>query len=156
MKSEQWPIFAGRFPSPTTLTFSPISSASKGETAALLGSANRLLMFALTSGTTAEAKFLPITQRFFDDYRRGWKIWSIRAYDAHPLLYRLNIVQLSSDHDQFRSAGGHPCGNISGLVSAMQRRFVQNLYAVPGAVAKIKSPEAKYYTALRWRWPIPG
>ena len=126
-----------------------IDRVRNGETSALLGRRNRLLMFALTSGTTADSKFLPITERFFDDYRRGWKVWSVRAYDAHPVLYRLNIVQLSSDHDQFRTPGGHPCGNISGLVSAMQRRFIQNLYSVPGIVAKIKTPEAKYYTAMR-------
>jgi hypothetical protein len=126
-----------------------IDRVRNGETSALLGRRNRLLMFALTSGTTAESKFLPITERFFDDYRRGWKIWSVHAYDDHPVLYRLNIVQLSSDHEQFRTPGGHPCGNISGLVSAMQRRFIQNLYSVPGIVAKIKTPEAKYYTAMR-------
>src|SRR5262249_1939979 len=83
------------------------------------------------------------------DYRRGWKIWSVRAYDDHPVLYRLNIVQLSSDHEQFRTPGGHPCGNISGLVSAMQRRFIQNLDSVPGIVAKNKTPEAKDYTSMR-------
>src|SRR5262245_21770755 len=142
--------FRQRLPVSEYSFFQPwIERMKNGETGALLGSRNRLLMLALTSGTTAGAKFLPITERFFADYRREWKIWSVRAYDAHPLMYRLNIVQLSSDHDQFRTAGGHPCGNISGLVSAMQRRFVQNLYSVPGVVAKIKSPEAKYYTAMR-------
>jgi hypothetical protein len=126
-----------------------IERVKRGETGALLGSRNRLLMFALSSGTTAAAKFLPITRRFFDDYRRGWRIWGIGAYDDHPRMFRQSIVQLSSNHDQFRTEGGYPCGNISGLVSAMQLRFIQGLYAVPGAVAKISAPDAKYYIAMR-------
>jgi hypothetical protein len=142
--------FRRRLPVADYDAFQPcIERVKRGETGALLGSRNRLLMFALTSGTTAASKFLPITSRFFEDYRRGWKIWGVRAYDDHSLLYRLNIVQLSSDHDQFRTEGGHPCGNISGLVSSMQLRFVRGLYSVPGIVAKIKSPDAKYYTAMR-------
>jgi hypothetical protein len=106
-------------------------------------------MFTLTSGTTADSKFIPITARFLSDYRRGWTIWGIRAYDDHPALHVQQIVQLTSDHDQFRTEGGTPCGNISGLVSAMQSAVVRTMYTVPGIVAKIADPDAKYYTALR-------
>jgi hypothetical protein len=120
-----------------------------GEVSALLGPRNRLMMFALTSGTTSDSKFIPITGRFLDDYRRGWKVWGIRAYDDHPALHSQDIVQLVSDHDQFRTSGGFPCGNISGLVSAMQSPLVKTMYAVPDVVSKIKTPEAKYYAALR-------
>jgi hypothetical protein len=142
--------FRRRLPIADYDAFEPyIERVKRGETGALLGNRNRLMMFALTSGTTAAAKFLPITRRFFDDYRRGWRIWSIHAYDDHPRMFRQSIVQISSDHDQFRTAGGHPCGNISGLVSAMQLRFIQGLYSVPGIVAKIGTPDAKYYTAMR-------
>jgi hypothetical protein len=126
-----------------------IERVKQGELSALLGARNPLLMFALTSGTTSDSKYIPITRRFLDDYRRGWKVWGIRAYDDHPALHTQDIVQLSSDHDQFRSPGGHPCGNISGLVSTMQSPIVKTMYTVPDVVAKIKAPEAKYYTALR-------
>ena len=126
-----------------------IDRLRQGQTQALLGSRNRLLMFALTSGTTAETKYIPITQQFLNDYRRGWKVWGIRAFDDHPHLHLSDIVQMSSDHDQFRTAGGHPCGNISGLVSAMQSPLLKTMYAVPDIVSKIKDPELKYYTALR-------
>jgi hypothetical protein len=106
-------------------------------------------MFTLSSGTTAESKYIPITNEFLRDYRRGWSMWGIRAFDAHPAIHRLDIVQLSSDYDQFRTAGGTPCGNISGLVGAMQSPLVRGMYTVPLEVAKISDPEAKYYTALR-------
>lgn len=130
-----------------------VERLKQGEHGALLGPKNRLLMFALTSGTTSDCKFIPITQRFLDDYRRGWKTWGIRAYDDHPALHLQDIVQLTSDYDQFRTPGGHPCGNISGLASAVQSPIVKRMYTVPDLVSKIKSPEAKYYTALRLSIP---
>ena len=126
-----------------------VERLKQGELGALLGRRNQLLMFALTSGTTAETKFVPITRRFLDDYRRGWTVWAIRTYDDHPAMHRQNMLQVTSDHDQFRTPGGHPCGNISGLVTAMQTPLVRTMYTVPAAVSKIPTPEAKYYTALR-------
>jgi len=120
-----------------------------GETQALLGRHNKLKMFTLSSGTTADSKFIPITDAFLADYRRGWSMWGIRAFDAHPTIHSLDILQLSSDYDQFRTAGGIPCGNISGLVSAMQSPVVRSMYTIPQEVTKIGEPDAKYYTALR-------
>ena len=126
-----------------------IEDLKRGDHQALLGSGNRLLMFSLSSGTTSTSKFIPITQRFLDDYRRGWQIWGISTFDDHPAINSRNIVQLSSDDDRFRTPGGTPCGNISGLVASMQKRIVQTMYTVPGTVAKIKTPEVKSYTTLR-------
>lgn len=131
-------------------TYRPfVERMKRGDLSALLGPDSRLLMYTLSSGTTSESKFVPITSRFLEDYRRGWKVWGIRAFDAHPGVHMGEIVQLSSDYDQFRTEAGHPCGNISGLVSAMQSPFVKTMYSVPDCVARIKSPDAKYYTALR-------
>jgi hypothetical protein len=126
-----------------------IEQLKVGRTAALLGSGNPLLMFTLSSGTTADAKYIPITRRFLADYRRGWHVWGIRALDAHPAINRGHILQLTSDYDQFRTPGGTPCGNISGLVAAMQKRIVRSMYTVPGAVSKITDPDARHLTVLR-------
>ncbi len=126
-----------------------IDKVKQGDHQALLGSANKLLMFSLSSGTTAESKYIPITEQFLSDYRRGWQTWGICTMDDHPALNALNIVQLTSDYDRFRTEGGTPCGNISGLVIAMQRPVVRLMYSVPGIVAKIADPVAKQYAALR-------
>lgn len=126
-----------------------IEDLKQGEHSALLGSHNRLLMFTLSSGTTSKSKFIPITERFLADYRRNWQTWGIMAFDAHPKIYQSKIVQLTSDHDRFRTAGDTPCGNISGLVAAMQKSIVRKMYAVPSVVSKISNSEAKAYTALR-------
>ena len=126
-----------------------IEEVKAGQHDALLGAKNRLLMFSLTSGTTAQAKYIPITERFLADYRNGWQSWGIQAIDAHPGINSRMILQLSSDYDLFRTPGGTPCGNISGLVAACQKRIVRTMYTVPGAVAKIRNSEAKLYTTMR-------
>ena len=126
-----------------------VEGLKAGRPEALLGPKNRLLMFSLTSGTTAQAKYIPITERFLADYRSGWQVWGIQTIDAHPEISSLNILQLSSDYDLFRTPGGTPCGNISGLVAACQKRIVRTMYTVPGAVAKIRDSDAKLYSAMR-------
>ena len=120
-----------------------------GDSSALLGPRNRLLMFTLSSGTTSDSKYIPITSQFLADYRHGWQSWGIRAMDAHPRLHKLDILQLASDYDQFRTPGGIPCGNISGLVGAMQNPIVRQMYAAPQAITRIRDAEAKQYATLR-------
>jgi hypothetical protein len=126
-----------------------VEELKAGRPEALLGPKNRLLMFSMTSGTTAQAKYIPITERFLADYRSGWQVWGIQTFDAHPGANSLNILQLSSDYDLFRTPGGTPCGNISGLVAACQKRIVRTMYTVPSAVAKIRDSDAKLYSAMR-------
>ncbi len=126
-----------------------IDQLKAGNFQSLLGPKNKLLMFALSSGTTSQAKYIPITSQFLSDYRRGWQVWGINAMDGHPSLHVSDIVQLGSNHDQYRTQSGTPCGNISGLVGTMQSRLVQTMYAVPNPVGQISDSTAKGYAALR-------
>jgi len=131
------------------LIHSYVDQVANGNHAALLGESNKLQMFAMTSGTTAASKLIPVTTRFLDDYRRGWQRWGIGTYSDHALLQKLNIVQISSSHQKTRTAAGTPCGNISGLVAAMQKRAVRSLYTIPAAVAEVVDADARRYTILR-------
>ncbi len=131
------------------LVRSSIEQVASGNHGALLGESNQLQMFAMTSGTTAASKLIPVTTRFLDDYRRGWQTWGIGTYTDHVMLQKLNIMQISSTHQRTRSADGTPCGNISGLVAAMQKRTVRSMYTIPAAVAEVDHAEAKRYLILR-------
>jgi hypothetical protein len=126
-----------------------VEKVAAGDHAALLGAENRLLMFAITSGTTAEAKLIPVTSQFLNDYRRGWQMWGIGAYSEHAVLQKLNILQVSSSHQRFYTAGGTPCGNISGLVASMQNPLIRTLYTIPAAVAEITETDSRRYAILR-------
>jgi hypothetical protein len=106
-------------------------------------------MFALTSGTTAARKYIPVTDQYLADYRRGWNIWGLKAYLAHPASKLRPIVQLSGDWNEFKSECGIPCGAVTGLTAQMQRPFIRWLYCVPPCVGRVKDATAKYYLALR-------
>ena len=61
-----------------------IERVRNGETGALFGPGTDVLMFAMTSGTTNRPKTIPVTREALNDYREGWTIWGIQAFDAHP------------------------------------------------------------------------
>lgn len=124
-----------------------IARVRRGETNALLADP-RVYMFALTSGTTAVRKFIPVTRQYLDDYRRGWNIWGLKVFRDHPAVRMRPILQMSGDPDEFRTESGVPCGAVTGLTAQMQKRIIRWLYSVPASVARIKDPRSKYYAVL--------
>jgi hypothetical protein len=112
-------------------------------------------MFALTSGTTAARKLIPVTAQYLADYRRGWNLWGLKVFRDHPEVKLRPIVQLSSDWQEFTTPAGIPCGSVTGLTATMQKRLIRWLYCVPACVGRVKDPAAKYYLALRLSLPRP-
>jgi hypothetical protein len=131
-----------------------IARVRRGETRALLAD-SRIHMFALTSGTTALRKYIPVTDQYLADYRRGWNIWGLRVFRDHPEVKLQPIVQLSGDFDEYRTEANIPCGSVTGLTATMQKRIIRWLYCVPACVGRIKDPAAKYYVVLRLSLPRP-
>jgi hypothetical protein len=129
-----------------------LARVRRGETNALLAD-RRIHMFALTSGTTATRKFIPVTDAYLAHYRRGWNFWGVRAFMNHPEVRLRPIVQMSGDWDEFRTEAGIPCGAVTGLTALSQKRIIRWMYCVPACVGRIKDPAAKYYTALRLALP---
>jgi hypothetical protein len=126
----------------------------RGELRALLAE-DFIHMFALTSGTTAARKFIPVTPRYLADYRRSWNIWGLRAFDDHWSTRLRPILQLSGNSDEFRTEANIPCGAVTGLTASMQKRIVRRFYCVPACVGKIRDAQAKYYVALRLSVHLP-
>jgi hypothetical protein len=130
-----------------------IESVRNGDTGALFGPGTEVLMFAMTSGTTSRPKTIPVTPEALRDYREGWTIWGIQAFDAHPEMLREGlrpILQIASDWCESFTPAGIPCGAITGLTAHMQNRLVRTQYCMPAVASRIKDIESKYYTALRF------
>jgi hypothetical protein len=124
----------------------------RGDLNALL--ADRIVhMFALTSGTTAARKFIPVTPQYLADYRRGWNMWGLRAFCDHKQIQLRPILQMSGDWDEFRTESGVPCGAVTGLTASMQKRIIRWVYCVPACLGRIKDPAVKYYLVLRLSLP---
>lgn len=125
-----------------------VADVRRGQFDALLN-VDRVLMFAMTSGTTATRKTIPVTPRYLADYRRGFTVWGVGLFDEHPDMIGRPILQLASDWDEFRTEADIPCGSVSGLTAQMQKPVVRWLYCFPKEAAKVKDAFAKNYLALR-------
>ena len=121
----------------------------EGRTTALLPPGESVRMFSTTSGTTGKPKHIPVTPRFLAAIRRGWNTWGMRALNDHPQAWLRLVLQISSPMNETYSPAGVPCGAISGLLAATQKRIVRWMYVVPGALSGIGDPLAKYYSILR-------
>ena len=101
-----------------------IDRMQNGDFQALLGKSNRLLMYALTSGTTNASKLIPITETFLKDYRRGWQCWGIQLLDRYREISFQKILQLVSDYDKARDSRlGLLVGTSAGLSRRSKARF---------------------------------
>lgn len=129
-----------------------ITRVRRGELRALLADTT-VHMLAMTSGTTAARKYIPVTPQYLADYRRGWNLWGLQVFRDHPDVKMRPIVQFSGDWDEFRTEADIPCGSVTGLTATMQKRVIRWLYCVPASTAKVKDATAKYYVALRLSLP---
>ena len=129
-----------------------IERVRNGDVNALFGPGTEVMMFAMTSGTTNRPKTIPVTREALQDYREGWTIWGIQAFDRHFDRLRKGvrpILQLASDWQESFTPSGIPCGAITGLTARMQNPLVRFTYCMPLVGSKIKDIESKYYVALR-------
>jgi len=128
-----------------------VERVQAGDTRALLAD-RHVRMFALTSGTTASRKLIPVTDDYLAAYRRGWNMWGVKMYRDHRgrKIAMRPIVQMGGDPEEFRTPAGIPCGNLSGYTAMIQRRLIRRMYTVPYLTGKIKDARARYYVALRF------
>lgn len=120
----------------------------QGDIKALLAD-RRIHMFALTSGTTATRKTIPVNDQYLESYRHGWHIWGVKAYSDRPDAAMRPILQFSGNWEEEFTPSGVPCGAVTGLTATMQKRIVRRLYVLPADSGKIKDTASKYYLALR-------
>jgi hypothetical protein len=107
------------------------------------------VMFARTSGTTGDAKYIPVTPtcwgRDHTDQMRTWLYWARRE---HRDLYR-KVLSLVSPAVEGRTPCGIPYGSTSGHIYKNLPAIIRGVYAVPYEVFEIEDYEAKYYALMR-------
>jgi hypothetical protein len=126
-----------------------VERVAGGQTTALFPAGTRIHMFAMTSGTTGEAKRIPITDAVLRLYREGWHIWGVHALDNHLDAYGAKILQITSRMDEQITPAGIPAGAMSGFTAQAQKRIVQRMYVVPPEGACAGDIATKYYLACR-------
>ncbi|MFQ5461627.1 MAG: GH3 auxin-responsive promoter family protein [Phycisphaerae bacterium] len=154
-KIKSYRDFVGQVPVQSYEDLRPyVSKVMDGQTGAMFGKGQRVLMFAMTSGSTDRPKYVPVTKAFLDEYRRGWNAFGVKALLDHPGAFLRSILQVVSPMDESRTPLGIPCGSISGLLGATQKRIVRRYYVTPRVTAYIEDSNARYYTIMRFAAPV--
>lgn len=89
--------------------------------------AEPVVYYATTSGTTAPAKHIPLTSSFSRRLRKEYRLWAWHALKNHPSLPLGKALFFTGEKDEC-TVGGIPCGSISGyalrkLPKAVERRL---------------------------------
>jgi len=127
-----------------------IERVRSGEISAMFGPGQSIHMFAKTSGTTDQPKYIPVTTPFLAEYRRGWNAFGVKVIRDHPGCFLRPLVQVASPMDEEFTSMGIPCGAITGLMAATQKRLVRRYYVVPPEVAYVADADARYYCVVRF------
>ena len=122
-----------------------IDRVTRGETNVL--TAETPVLFAQTSGTTGDPKYIPVTPTCRKG--GGMTVWMHYARKDHPQVFAGKLITIVSPAIEGYTEGGLPFGSTSGMVVKEMPRLVQKAYAVPYDAFEISDYNAKYYTIMR-------
>jgi len=109
---------------------------------------SKVLSFATTSGTTSSSKFIPVTQEYIDNYKKGLGTWIISAFRQHPDIAGKNLTIASANVEGYTSSG-ISYGAVSGLMYGLQGFFAKINSVAHEDVFSIKNFELKMRALAR-------
>ena len=111
--------------------------------------AEKPVLFAMTSGTTGDAKYIPVTPESRKAKADLMKVWLSAFYRDHPEIFSERVLSIVSPEMEERAPDGTPCGAESGHAYRNIPAPIRSLYSLPYEVFEIEDYEARYYTILR-------
>ena len=114
------------------------------------------VMYALTSGTSAEPKLLPVTRPAMRQFDREQKIFSWVMYHHCPAAFHGSILGFVSPAREGTRPSGIPYGSVSGEFYKSMPKPFQRLYVVPPRVFDIGDYNIKYRVILRMALAAPN
>ncbi len=124
-----------------------IEAQEAGEDAAL--TVESPFMYAVTSGTTGEPKYIPVLDSTLQQYKEGQQLFSLMMYQTCPDAFEGKAFGVASPAVEGHRASGIPYGSVSGHLYASMPRLVRANYVVPPEVSAIANHVLKYRVMLR-------
>jgi hypothetical protein len=118
-----------------------------GEAAVLTAEAP--FMFATTSGTTGEPKFIPVTAGWARAMATLMRLWTSYALRDHPGMLDAGVLTIVGPATEGVAPGGLPYGAMTGLTYQRLPWLVRRQHALPYAAALIRDHESRYFVTLR-------
>lgn len=108
------------------------------------------VMYATTSGTASEPKWIPITKLYLNNvYGKMTKVWLFNFIKNRPRVFTGKIVSIVGKVKEGEAPDGTFYGSVSGVTQRDCPGFVKKLYASPASVFSIANYTARYYTLMR-------
>ena len=107
-------------------------------------------LFALTSGTAGQPKFIPVNRSVGHTAKSLSRLWLYRCLVDHPKTLDHKALVIVSPAVERCTDSGIPFGSASGYIYKNASWALRRRYAVPYPVFAIKDFEAKYYAIMRF------
>ena len=107
-------------------------------------------MFTLTSGTTGQPKYIPVTAVSEARNSALTRQWLYRSLPQHPRYLNSALVGIVSPAVEGYTPNGIPYGSVSGRIYQQIPKLVRRAYAVPYPVFEIKDYDTRYWAIARF------
>ena len=111
--------------------------------------AERPIMYARTSGTTGEAKLIPILRATMTEHKRSQAIQSFVQFSADAGAYYGRFLAIVSPAEEGTLDSGTPYGSTSGFMYENMPAAARTKYVLPYQVFGIADYDLKYLLILR-------
>ena len=107
-------------------------------------------MYATTSGTTKEPKWIPVTEQYYQDvYKKMNQMWFYTLLMNKPKVFHGPCVSIVGKAIEGAAPDGTAFGSISGVMQRDIPEFMKGVYTAPADVFHISDYKARYYAIMR-------
>ncbi|HYO91620.1 MAG TPA: GH3 auxin-responsive promoter family protein, partial [Pyrinomonadaceae bacterium] len=113
------------------------------------------VMLTMTSGTTGEQKFIPVTRASQRAESRLMRQWLYRALLNHPAYMNERSVAIVSRAGEGHTPSGLAYGSASGMTYKNVPRLIRRSQAIPYPVSELEDYDQRYFLIARFALAAP-
>jgi hypothetical protein len=107
-------------------------------------------MYATTSGTTRDPKWIPISEQYYQEvYKKSNQLWFYTLIQNKPKVFYGKTVSIVGKAIEGAAPDGTVYGSISGISQRDIPRFMEVLHPAPADIFHITDYKARYYAIMR-------
>jgi hypothetical protein len=107
-------------------------------------------LYATTSGTTKEPKWIPVTEHYYQEvYKVMNQIWFYTLIMNKPKVFYGKALSIVGKAIEGAAPDGTVYGSISGIMQRDIPGFMEIIHTAPAAVFHIADYKARYYSIMR-------
>ncbi|MDR3171563.1 MAG: GH3 auxin-responsive promoter family protein [Treponema sp.] len=107
-------------------------------------------MYATTSGTTKEPKWIPVTEQYYQEvYKVMNQIWFYTLVKSRPKTFYGKTLSIVGKAIEGAAPDGTVYGSISGVMQRDIPSFMRDLHPAPADIFHIADYKARYYAIMR-------